>query len=90
MFARCVVSNRVTWCMHKVEEEAVHWNYIDKAIVEEQAEERSTDAGLLWYGRLHWGFHSGEEFWTRSVVEVGRKLCIGTPQYEEKQKETNS
>ena len=44
--------------------EKVQINYIDKAIVEEQAKERSTHAGLLRYGRLHCGFHRGEEVWT--------------------------
>jgi len=60
--------------------------YINKAIVEEQTQKRSTHAGLLWYGRLNFTLHSVKEFWTRTIVIIFRKISIDTPNWYKNQK----
>jgi hypothetical protein len=61
-------------------------NYIDKAVVEKQAEERGTHTGFLWYCRLHSGFDGGKELWTWFRVIISRELSIDdAPRKEEKE-----
>lgn len=69
--------------MKNNQEECLWLMYINKAIVEEQAEERGAHPGLPVDGRLHLGFDGGVDVGTRFRVKIGGELSIGPPHEEE-------
>lgn len=48
--------------------------YIDKAVMEEQAKERSSHSRFSRNRGVHSIFHCGKEIWTRVGVVIRRKL----------------
>ena len=64
-------------------------DYVNEAIVEEQAKERGAHASLFWNSRLHDRFHSGEEVFASVCVEICRELSVCAAPHD-KHKESQS
>ncbi|ESR49103.1 hypothetical protein CICLE_v10033987mg [Citrus x clementina] len=64
-------------------------DYVNEAIVEEQAKERGAHASLFRNSRLHDGFHRGEEVFASVCVEICRELSVCAPHDKHKERQSH-